>query len=81
MEIQFISDVSHRLRRVNYPLIRQMIGLVFSDLFNMSHLVKYLILIMMLTNYTEHINTSELSRESLSFCVNLSAQSVGASSL
>lgn len=53
MEIQFISDVSHRLRRVNYPLIRQMIGLVFSDLFNMSHLVKYLILIMMLTNYTE----------------------------
>lgn len=81
MEIQFISDVSHRLRRVNYPLIRQMIGLVFSDLFNMSHLVKYLILIMMLTNYTEHINTSELSREFLSFCVNLSAQSVGASSL
>lgn len=32
----------------------------------MSHLVKYLILIMMLTNYTEHINTSELSRESVS---------------
>lgn len=28
MEIQFISDVSHRFRRVNYPLIRQMIGLV-----------------------------------------------------
>lgn len=77
MEIQFISDVSHRFRRVNYPLVRQMIGLVF----NMSHLVKYLILIMMLTNYTEHINTSDLSRESLSFCVNLSAQSVGASSL
>lgn len=28
VEIQFISDVSHRFRRVNYPLIRQMIGLV-----------------------------------------------------